>query len=142
MEEDERRLRTPTPREGDPSGVPGGLAAPVRHHQQATGDGEGDDAQDDEEERGDPLWGQLGVDAGPVSAVDGLALPDQTHSHRAWIETERETRHSSSNKSLSFWIHKKKIQFHCCLFGHWFLHFSEQVVYSGCTVQKTAANSS
>lgn len=71
------------PREGDPSGVSRGLAAPVRHHQQATGDGEGDDAQDDEEEGGDPRPGQLGGDAGPVAAVDGLTLTDQTHSQRA-----------------------------------------------------------
>lgn len=90
MKEDERWRGTPTPCEGDPSGVAGGLAAPARHHQQTARDGEGDDAQDDEEERGDPLWGQLRGDAGPVSAVDGLALPDQTHCQRAWMETREE----------------------------------------------------
>lgn len=73
------------PCEGDPSGVSGSLAAPAWHHQQTTGDGEGDDSQDDEEERGDPLWGQLRGDAGPVSAVDGLALPDQAHSQGACL---------------------------------------------------------
>ena len=45
MKADERREGTPTPREGDPSCVSGGLAAPVWHHQQAAGDGEGDDAE-------------------------------------------------------------------------------------------------
>lgn len=71
------------PCEGNPAGVSGGLASPVWHHQQPTGDSEGDDAQDDEEESGDPLWGQLWGDAGPISAVDGLALLNQTHSQRA-----------------------------------------------------------
>lgn len=49
---------------------------PVRHHQQAAGDGERDDAQDDEKERGDPFSGQLRGEAGPISPVDGLALLD------------------------------------------------------------------
>lgn len=62
--------------EGDPAGVFGGFSAPVRCHQQSTGDREGDDAHDDEEERGDPLWGQPRRDTGPVSSVDGLTLPD------------------------------------------------------------------
>lgn len=70
---------TPTSCEGDPSGVAGGLVVPVRHHQQTAGDGQRDDAQDDEEERGDPFPGQPRGDAGPISAVEGLALPDQTH---------------------------------------------------------------
>lgn len=77
-------LKTPTPSEGDPAGVSRGLAVPAWHHQQAAGDGEGDDAQDDEEERGDPLRGQLRRDAGAVAAVDGLALAHQTHGQRAW----------------------------------------------------------
>lgn len=72
-----------TPCEGGPSGVSRGLVAPVRHHQQSTADSEGDDAQDDEEERGDPLWGQLWRDAGPIAAVDGLALTYQANSQRA-----------------------------------------------------------
>lgn len=62
--------------EGDPAGVFGGFSAPVRRHQQSAGDCEGDDAHDDEEKRGDPLRGQSRRDAGPVSSVDGLALPD------------------------------------------------------------------
>lgn len=52
------RVGTRTPHEGDPPCVTGGLAAPARHHHQTTGDGEGKDAQDDEEQRGDPLRGQ------------------------------------------------------------------------------------
>lgn len=78
----------PTSCEGDPSGVSCGLVAPVWHHQQTTADGEGDDAQDDEEKCGNPLWGQLWGDAGPVSAVDGLALTDQANSQRACMETD------------------------------------------------------
>lgn len=91
----------PTPCEGDPSGVSGGLAAPAWHHQQTAGDSEGDDAQDDEEERGDPLWGQLRGDAGPVPAVDGLALPDQTHSQRAWMEPEGDESQLCESTSFS-----------------------------------------
>lgn len=48
----------------------------MRCHEQSTGDSEGDDAHDDEEKGGDPLRGQPWWDAGPVSSVDGLALPD------------------------------------------------------------------
>lgn len=69
--------------EGDPSGVSRGFSAPVGHHQQSAGDGEGDDAQDDEEERGDPLWRKLGGEAGPLSAVDRLALTDETYCQSA-----------------------------------------------------------
>lgn len=65
--------------EGDPAGVLGGLPAPVRRHQESTGDRQGDDAHDDEEERGDPLGGQPRRDTGAVSSVDGLTLPDQPH---------------------------------------------------------------
>lgn len=64
-----------TASEGDPAGVLGGFPAPVRRHQESAGDGERDDAHDDEEQRGDPLWGQPRRDAGPVSSVDGLTLP-------------------------------------------------------------------
>lgn len=96
----ERWQWTPTPCEGDPSGVSGGLAVPVRHHQQTTGDGEGDDAKDDEEERGDPLRGQLRGDAAPVSAVNSLALPDQSHGKRAWMKNDRR---GGSLKKISCW---------------------------------------
>lgn len=75
-------VKTPTSCEGDPPGISRSLVVPVRHHQQSTADSEGDDAQDDEEECGDPLWGQLWGDACPVSAMDGLALSDQTHGQR------------------------------------------------------------
>ncbi len=68
--------RSLTASEGDPAGVFGGFSAPVRCHQQSTGDCEGDDAHDDEEKCGDPLWGQPWWNTGPVSSVDGLALPD------------------------------------------------------------------
>lgn len=67
-------MQAHTPHEGDPPCVTGGLAAPARHHHQTTGDGERNDAQDDEQQRGDPLWGQLWGGTVPVSAVDGLAL--------------------------------------------------------------------
>ena len=83
------RVGTRTPHKGDPAGVTGGFAAPARHHHQTTGDAEGNDAQDDEEQRGDPLRGQLRRGAVPVSAVDGLALPEQAHSQGAWIERGR-----------------------------------------------------
>lgn len=76
----------PTPSEGDPAGVAGGLAAPAGHQHQHTGDGEREHAQQDEEERGDPLGGQLRRDAVAVPAVDGLALLDQAHRQRAWRE--------------------------------------------------------
>lgn len=69
--------------EGDPSGITGGLTMPAGHHQQTTGGSEGNDTQDDKEEGGDPLWRQLWWDAGPVPAMDGLALTDQTHHQRA-----------------------------------------------------------
>lgn len=46
-------------------------------HQESTGDRQGDDAHDDEEERGDPLGGQPRRNTGPVPSVDGLTLPDQ-----------------------------------------------------------------
>ena len=68
--------RSLTASEGNPAGVFGGFSAPVWCHQQPTGDREGDDAHYDEEKCGDPLWGQPRWDAGPVSAVDGLTLPD------------------------------------------------------------------
>lgn len=67
-----------TASKGDPSSVFGGFSAPVWCHEQSTGDCEGDDAHDDEEQCGDPLRGQPGGDTGPVSPVDGLTLPDQT----------------------------------------------------------------
>lgn len=70
---------TLTSSEGYPAGVLGGLASPVGGHQQAAGDGEGDDAHDDEEECGDPLGGQPRRDAGPVAPMDGLALAHQPH---------------------------------------------------------------
>lgn len=78
----------PTACEGDPAGVAGGLAAPARHHHQHAGDRERQHAQEDEEERGDPLGGQLRRDAVAVPAVDGLALLDQAHGQRAWRETQ------------------------------------------------------
>lgn len=62
---------------GDPAGVFGGLPAPVGSHQESTGDREGDDAHDDEEQCGDPLGRQPRGDTGPVSSMDGLTLPDQ-----------------------------------------------------------------
>lgn len=62
---------------GDPAGVFGGLPPPVGSHQESTGDRQGDDPHDDEEERGDPLGGQPRRNTGPVSSVDGLTLPDQ-----------------------------------------------------------------
>lgn len=68
-----------TPSKGDPAGVSGGHVVPIWHHQQSTGDSQGHDAQDDEEERDDPLSRQLWRDAGPFSAMEGLALPDKTH---------------------------------------------------------------
>lgn len=83
-------MQARTPPEGDPPSVTGGLAAPARRHHQTTGDGEGNDAQDDEEQGGDPLRGQLWGGTVPVSAVDGLAPQDQAYSQRAWIERERE----------------------------------------------------
>lgn len=61
---------------GDPASVFGRLSAPVGRHQESTGDREGDDAHDDEEKRGYPLRRQPWRDTGPVSSVDGLALPD------------------------------------------------------------------
>lgn len=82
------RVGTRTPHEGDPACIAGGLAAPARQHHQTTGEAEGNDAQDDEEQRGDPLRGQLREGAVPLSAVDGLALPEQAHSQRAWMERE------------------------------------------------------
>lgn len=78
----------PTPSEGDPAGVAGGLAAPAGHQHQHAGDGEREHAQQDEEERGDPLGGQLRRDAVAVPAVDGLALLDQAHRQGAWRETQ------------------------------------------------------
>lgn len=78
----------PTPSEGDPAGVAGSLAAPAGHQHQHAGDGEREHAQQDEEERGDPLGGQLRRDAVAVPAVDGLALLDQAHRQRAWRETQ------------------------------------------------------
>lgn len=96
-------MGTRTPHEGDPPCVTGGLAAPQRHHHQTTGEGEGDDAQDDEEQRGDPLRGQLRRGTAAVSAVDGLALPEQAHGQRAWMgETERRwtQRRSHGNQGL------------------------------------------
>lgn len=98
-DECERWGWTPTPCESDPSGVSGGLSVPVRHHQETAGDGEGDDAQYDEEQRGDPLRGQLRGDAGPVPTVDGLTLPDQTHSQGAWKET-RDGRVSTQQQNI------------------------------------------
>lgn len=83
------RVGTHTPQEGHPACVTGGLAAPARHHHQATGDGEGDDAQDDEEQRRDPLRRQLRGGTVPVSAVDGVAPAEQAHGQRAWVETEK-----------------------------------------------------
>lgn len=68
--------------EGDPTGVLGGFPAPVRRHQESAGDGERNDAHDDEEQRGDPLRRQPRRDAGPVSSVDGLTLPHQAHRER------------------------------------------------------------
>lgn len=62
---------------GDPAGVFGGLPAPVWSHQESTGDREGDDTHDDEEECGDPLGGQPRGNTGPVSSMDGLTLPNQ-----------------------------------------------------------------
>ena len=72
-----------TPSEGDPAGVLGGLPAPVWGHQQPAGDCEGDDAHDDEEERGDPLRWEPRRDAGAVAAVDRLALPHQPYRQSA-----------------------------------------------------------
>lgn len=90
--------RTLTPCEGDPPRQSGRLAPPAGHHQEAAGDGEGDDAQDDEEEREDPLRGQPRGDAGPVPAVDDLALLDQTHSQGAWMETGGKGRGSETEE--------------------------------------------
>lgn len=78
----------PTPSEGDPAGVAGGLAAPAGHQHQHAGDGEREHAQQDEEERGDPLGRQLRRDAVAVPAVDGLTLLDQAHRQRACRETQ------------------------------------------------------
>lgn len=83
-------MQARTPHEGDPPCVTGGLTAPARRHHQTTGDGEGNDAQDDEEQGGDPLRGQLWGGTVAVSAVDGLAPQDQAYSQRAWMERERE----------------------------------------------------
>lgn len=80
-----RSLESLTPGEGNPAGVFGGLAAPVGCHQQATGHREGDDTQDDEEERGDPLGGKPRGDTGAVSTVDGLALPHQAYRQGTYI---------------------------------------------------------
>lgn len=66
----------------DPSGVLGSFPAPVRRHQESAGDGERNDAHDDEEQRGDPLWWQPWRDAGSVSSVNGLTLPHQAHRER------------------------------------------------------------
>lgn len=65
-----------TASKGDPAGIFGGFSTPVWGHQESTGDCEGDDAHDDEEKCGDPLWGQPGRNTGSVSSVDGLTLPD------------------------------------------------------------------
>ena len=73
-----------TPGEGDPAGIARGLPVPVGHHQQAAGDREGDDAHDDEEQRGHPLGGKPRRDAGPLPSVDGLALTHQAHREGAW----------------------------------------------------------
>lgn len=83
------RVGTRTPQEGDPACVAGGLAAPARHHHQAAGDGEGNNAQDDEEQRRDPLRRQLRGGTVALSAVDGVALAEQAHGQRAWVETEK-----------------------------------------------------
>lgn len=79
----------PTPSEGDPAGVAGGLAPPAGHQHQHAGDGQREHAQHDEEERGDPLGGQLRRDAVAVPAVDGLALLDQAHRQGAWREDKQ-----------------------------------------------------
>lgn len=63
-------------------------------HQQAARDREGDDAHDDEEERGDPLGRQSRGDTGSVSPVDGLTLPHQTHSQGTW-----KTKQNKKNKT-------------------------------------------
>lgn len=92
-------MQARTAHEGDPACVAGGLAVPARHHHQTTGDGERNDAQDDEEQRGDPLWRQLRGGAVAVSAVDGLALQDQAHSQRAWMERVRIWTQLSSHRN-------------------------------------------
>lgn len=65
--------------EGDPAGVLGGVAVPVGGDEEATGEGEGDDAHNDEEQRDHPLGREPRRDAGPLASVDGLALPHQAH---------------------------------------------------------------
>lgn len=82
--EEQSQQWTPTPRKGDPPGVSGGLPPPARHHHQDAGGRERNDAHDDEEQRGDPLGGQLRRDAVAVPPVNGLALLDQAHGERAW----------------------------------------------------------
>lgn len=103
-----RGLWKHTPCESDPPGIPSGLPVPAGHHQQTAGNGEGDDTQDDEEECGDPLWGQLWGDADPEPAVDGLALLNQTHSQRTWVKTERDILISKTTtrswKIINKWI--------------------------------------
>jgi len=64
----------------------------VRRHQEPAGDGERDDAHDDEEERGDPFGRQARRDAGPVPPVDGLALPHQAHGQRTCVDTKQNNR--------------------------------------------------
>lgn len=74
---------------GDPAGVLGGFPAPVRRHQESAGDGERNDAHDDEEQRGDPLRRQPWRDACPIPSVDGLTLPHQAHRERTCRGGER-----------------------------------------------------
>lgn len=72
----------------------------MRRHQESTGDRQGDDSHDDEEERGDPLGGQPRRNAGAVSSVDGLTLPDQPHRQGACGEkTLLEKTHPSQSQS-------------------------------------------
>lgn len=75
--EDERRhAEQDHASKGDPASIFGSFSAPMGRHQESAGDREGNDAHDDEEKRGDPFRRQPRRDTGPVSSVDGLALPD------------------------------------------------------------------
>ena len=99
--------------EGDPACVLSGLSPPVRCHQQAAGDGEGDDAHDNEEERGDPFWRQPWGNACAVAPMDGLALSDQAHRQRTWREGRRGRKKVRFDKSLVLGI---TCSTHACLY--------------------------